>query len=145
MYCVKISSTPCCVTADTSTTATTTATAVAMSAPDYAATVAAHNTTSTAAASSTDLVTAAVQPPSHRQWSRSARHRLSGVDRRRQQSSAADDIASLANVQSKYFTRKLEMEEEQHAFFLKEYDKKMKVLDLQEQYYAAKLHKLTEE
>jgi len=37
------------------------------------------------------------------------------------------------------------MKEEQHALYIKEHERKAKVYDLQEQYYAAKLRKLAEE
>lgn len=84
---------------------------------------------------------------SHRQWSRSARtsRRPNAVDRRRSQSSATEEISSLAKLQSAYYKRKLEMKEEQHALYIKEHERKAKVYDLQEQYYAAKLRKLAEE
>ena len=67
------------------------------------------------------------------------------VDRRRSQSSATEEISSLAKLQSAYYKRKLEMKEEQHALYIKEHERKAKVYDLQEQYYAAKLRKLAEE
>jgi len=75
-----------------------------------------------------------------RQWSRSAR-------RRRPQStaSASDEISSLAKLQAHYYKRKLEIKEHQHTLYVEEQQKRMKVLDLQELYYAAKLRKLGEE
>jgi len=144
-----MSSTPLCLTATTATAA------VAMCAPHYADTAPTCTTTTAAATTSsldptpsTSRATSALPSTiqSHRQWSWSARsRRLNAADNRRRQSNATEEISSLAKLQSEYYKRKLEMKEQQHMLYVKEQEKKMKVLDLQEQYYAAKLRKLAEE
>jgi len=48
-------------------------------------------------------------------------------------------------LQSQYYKRKLEIKEQQHVLYVKQQEKKMKLMDLKEQYYAAKLRKLAEE
>ena len=125
-------------------TATTTSTAAV---PISAAPVDATTTSSlpTLSTSRDAILPSAVK--SHHQWSRSARgrHRNAVNCRRSSQASATEEISLLAKLQSEYYKRKLEIKEEQHVLYVKEQEKKMRVLELQEQYYAAKLRKLAEE
>jgi len=114
-YCVKISSMPL----TASTTATTAAAA-------------------TAAADVKSQV-------GYRQWSRSAQRRNAASRRRSSQSTATEEISCMAKLQCEYVKRKLEIKEQQHVLCVKQQEKKMKLIDLKEQYYAAKLRKLAEE
>ena len=99
-------------------------------------------------ASTTTITTAAAAADankSHRQWSRSSQHLSAAKRRCSSQSTATEEISSLAKLQSQYYKRKLEIKEQQHVLYVKQQEKKMKLMDLKEQYYAAKLRKLAEE
>jgi len=79
---------------------------------------------------------------SHRQWAARGRTR---PNTGRRQSDATEEISALAQFKSSYYKRKLDLKLQQHELFVKEHEKKMRVLDLQEQYYSAKCRKLGEE
>jgi len=57
--------------------------------------------------------------------------------------SANTKIGELADTQKDYYKSKLAFKEQQHQLIVQEHNKKMLVLDLQQQYYAAMLCKLT--
>lgn len=97
-------------------------------------------TTTTAAAAGTSVE----KSTSHRQWARRKKVNTAAT-RTAQRSQATDDISALAQSKAAYCREKLGMKRQQHELYLREHEKKMKVLDLKEQWFAAKLKKLTEE
>jgi len=129
MYCVKISLEPpsCTVPAVASTTD-----------------VAAPAVTASPAPSTSGFLAA---PPatvrSQRQWAARGRRRPNTV-RHRDQSDATEQISALAQFKSTYYKRKLDLKLQQHELLVKEHEKRMQVLDLQERYYSAKCRKLEE-
>jgi hypothetical protein len=58
---------------------------------------------------------------------------------------ASEKVARLADVKIQYYADKMQMKREQHERDGIESQKRLKVLDLQEQYYFLKLKKLSEE
>ena len=93
--------------------------------------------------SSVQAVSASQAALSSRQWALRGR-RSTATDRRCSHVDASSDISALAQVQSAYYKRQLEIAELQHKMFEAQHRQTMATLDLQHQYYASKLRKITE-
>lgn len=58
---------------------------------------------------------------------------------------ATEKVGRLAEAKVEYYKEKMTMKRQQHELWIKEHEKRVKLLDIQETYYNAKLHKLAEE
>jgi len=82
----------------------------------------------------------------HRQWSSSSHRSGAGTaGHRSSHADTRDDISAQVQAQTAYYKRQLEITEQQHQMFREHNQKSMQLLELQEQYYAAKLRKITDE
>lgn len=76
-----------------------------------------------------------------RQWARRGQKSA----RMEQRDKASDEIITLAKSKVIYYDEKMALKRRQHEMFVKEHEKRMQVLELEEKYYQAKLRKFTEE
>ena len=70
---------------------------------------------------------------SSRKWSNRRRPRPVSSTTTTSQDTAAQKIAVLSDIKTAYYSEKLAMQRRQHDAFMAEHDKRMKVLDVQEQ------------
>jgi hypothetical protein len=83
---------------------------------------------------------------SHRQWASRSRHTSAAATvRRRTQADTSSEISAVAQAQAAYYKRKLEIAELQNEMFAAQHLQTMATLQVQQQYYSAKLCKLGEE
>lgn len=83
---------------------------------------------------------------SYRQWARSRKPKPKMVPgSTKDRSEAADKISALAEFKVQYYQSKLELKRQLQEMHLKEHEKRMKLMQMQEELCAAKLRKITEE
>jgi len=80
----------------------------------------------------------------NRQWANRRRPRPTRPPRAAANQAAGEKIADLADIQATYYREKLAMKRQQHDLFLEEHNKRMNLLDLQEQIAAEQLSRLEE-
>ena len=80
----------------------------------------------------------------NRQWANRRRPRPTRPPRAAANQAAGEKIADLADIQAAYYREKLAMKCQQHDLFLEEHNKRMNLLDLQEQIAAEQLSRLEE-
>jgi len=90
---------------------------------------------------------ATVATSSHRQWASASRgrHTTAASRRRSHTAEASSEISALAQAQTAYYKRQLEIAELQHEMFVAQHSQTMAKLALQQKYIAAKLRKIGEE